>query len=301
MNSLVGIVWKIAATVAYAVMIAIIKYVSETVPTGEVIFSRSFFALIPLFVVAMMQGNLRDCFQTQKPWLHVRRSIVGASGMFCWFTAIGLLPLPEATAISFLSPLMVVALAAIFLKENVRVYRWTAVAVGFVGVSIILWPRLSQSSGDVELLGALLAAISTIFIATTSILIRQMTRSEKNAAIIFYFFIATSGFSLFSLYWGWVMPDWQIIALLVFAGIFGGLGQMLMTQAFRLTEASLLAPFDYINMVWAVIIGILIFDEYPSTPVVIGGTIVIAAGMFVVYRERQLGLIRKAEHRVKSV
>ncbi|WP_180966695.1 DMT family transporter [Cohaesibacter celericrescens] len=301
MNSLVGIVWKLAATCFFAVMIAIIKYASATVPTGQVVFYRCFFALFPLLIVAIMQGKLRDSLRTARPWLHFRRALVGASGMFCWFSAVGLMPLPEATAISFLSPLMVVALAAIFLKEKVRFYRWTAVAAGFIGVLIILWPRLSQSDGDVALLGAFFAAISTIFIASTSIMVRQMTRSETNAAIIFYFFVATSCFSLVSLIWGWVLPDWQIIGLLVLAGVMGGLGQMLMTQAFRLTEASLLAPFDYVNMIWAVIIGILVFDEYPSMPVIIGGTIVILAGMFVVYRERALGLARKAELRVKPL
>ncbi|WP_319532175.1 DMT family transporter [uncultured Cohaesibacter sp.] len=301
MNSLAGIGLKLLSTVFFAVMIAMIKYVSETVPTGEVVFSRCFFAIIPLVIVAMIQGNWRDCIRTKQPWLHVRRSIVGAFGMFCWFAAVGMLPLPEATAISFLSPLMVVALAAIFLKETVRVYRWSAVGVGFVGVMIILSPRFSQSSGDVQVLGAVLAVISTLFTAMAGILIRHMTQSEKNAAIIFYFFAATSIYSLATLFWGWVLPEWDVMLFLVLAGIFGGLGQIAMTQAFRLTEASLLAPFDYVNMIWAVIIGMILFDEYPSMTVIVGGSIVTLAGLFVVYREHQLGLARKAERRVQRI
>ena len=300
MNSLAGIGWKILATLLFAVMIAIIKEVSDTIPTGEIIFTRCTFSIIPLLIVAVMQGSWRDCIVTRHPWLHVRRSFVGAAGMFCWFSAIAMLPLPEATAISFLSPLMVVALAAILLKEQVRLYRWSAVFIGFIGVMIILYPRLSQSEGDIALLGAAFAVLSTVFMAIAAILIRKMTVSEKNTAIVFYFFAATSVLSLGSLYWGWVMPDGQTFLLLVVGGIFGGLGQICMTQAFRVTEASLLAPFDYVNMIWAVVTGILLFNEYPTMPVMIGGTIVIMAGMFVVHRERQLGIKRKAVAPVKT-
>ena len=301
MDSLAGIGWKILATALFAVMLAIIKYASATVPTGQIVFVRCFFALIPLLVVAVVRKDWRNLIHTDHPWLHVRRSLVGALGMSTWFAAVGMLPLPEATAISFLSPLLVVALAAIFLKETVRLYRWSAVVVGFAGVMVILSPRLTQSCGNIELLGALFAAASTMFMAAAAILVRQMTHSEKNTAIIFYFFATTSVLSLASLYWGWVVPDWDIMALLVIAGIIGGLGQLCMTQAFRMTEASLLASFDYVNMLWAVIIGIMLFDEYPSARVLFGGAIVIGAGLFVVFRERKLGVSRKAERRARIV
>jgi len=121
-----------------SMMIAIVKYASTTVPTGEIMFARSFFALIPLLIMAFMQGKIRDCVVTQRPWRHFVRSIVGVSAMTCWFTALSLIPLPEATAISFCAPLLIVVLSAIFLKENVRIYRWTAVCIGFIGVLIIL-------------------------------------------------------------------------------------------------------------------------------------------------------------------
>lgn len=301
MTSLVGIGLKLLATMLFAVMIAIVKHAATVVPTGEIVFARSFFALIPLAVMAVMQGDWRDCIRTANPWMHVRRSVIGASAMFTWFTAISMLPLPEATAISFLTPLMIVALAAIVLKEDVGIYRWSAVGVGFVGVLVILYPRLGQPIGEAGMLGAMLAAISTVFMAFAAILVRKMTKTEKNAAIMFYFFVTASAFSLISLYWGWVLPDWQTILLLVFAGLLGGVAQILTTQAFRLTEASLLASFDYINMVWAVLMGILLFDEYPSNTVLLGGTIVILAGLFVVERERRLGVARKAENRSKAL
>ena len=301
MNSLAGIGLKLLATVLFAIMIAIIKLVVQTAPTGQVVFARSFFALLPLFVMALMQGDLRDCFRVHDYWAHVRRSLAGACAMFLWFTAIGMLPLPEATAISFLAPLMVVALAAFFLKEKVGIYRWSAVGVGFVGVLVIMWPRLASSEGDVELLGAALALISTLFVAIASILVRQMTKTETNAAIMFYFFLVSSVFSLGSVYFGWILPGWKLMGLLFLSGLLGGVAQICLTQAFRLTEASLLAPFDYISMVWAVLIGFFLFGEVPTLPVVAGAMIVTSAGLFVVFRERHLGLSRKAENRSRSV
>ena len=226
---------------------------------------------------------------------------MGTTSMFCWFTSVSLLPLPEATAISFLNPLMIVAMAALFLKEVVKAYRWTAVGISLIGVLIILSPRLSGSTGDVGLLGAILCLSSTVLTGLAGILIRQMTKTENVSAIIFYFFVTASCFSLITIYWGWVIPDWSTFGLMVLAGVFGGLGQILMTKSYSVAEASLVAPFDYINVVWNVVIGIVIFGEYPSHAVVIGGGIVVLAGMFVVYRERQLGVSRKAERQAKPL
>ena len=302
MSPLYGIGLKLLATFLFAIMVALIKMLSDRVPTGEIVFSRCFFALIPLFVMSLMQGDWRDAFATRRPWLHARRAIVGATAMSCWFLALKYLPLPEATAISFAAPLIVVALAALWLKETVRLYRWSAVGVGFVGVLIIIYPRLSSGSGggETEMLGVILAAIATVMMAIASILIRQMTATERNASIMFYFFVATSLLSLFSLFWGWVLPDPETLLLLVLCGFFGGVAQIAMTQAFRLTEASLLAPFDYVNMLWAVIIGIVLFDEYPSQAVIVGGCIVVSAGLFVALRERRLGLKQAALRRSRD-
>lgn len=291
MFSLAGVGLKILSTFLLAIMVAIIKYLSQTIPTGEIVFSRCFFALVPLFIMSLMQRRVRDCFEMARPWRHLRRSIVGASAMTCWFLALKYLPLPEATAISFAAPLIVVALAALWLKEEVKAYRWTAVAFGFVGVLIIIYPRLTDAGQEEAhtTFGIFLAAAATLLMAVASILVRQMTATERNASIIFYFFAATSILSLVSLCWGWVVPDLMTFLLLVLSGLLGGLAQIALTQAFRLAEASLLAPFDYTNMIWAIVIGVAIFGEYPSAEVVLGGSIVVA-GLFVAVRERQLGL-----------
>lgn len=301
MSPFAGIGLKLLATFLLSVMTAIVKYASTTIPTGELMFARSFFALIPLLIMALMQGKIRDCIMTHRPWAHFSRSLVGIIAMTCWFTSLSILPLPEVTAISFCAPLLIVVLSAVFLKETVRIYRWTAVIIGFSGVLIIMWPRLGVSGDDLAGTGVLLALIAVIFMAIASILIRRMTATEMNASIIFYFTVTASVISAFSLYWGWVLPDLEMFILLVLAGLLGGLGQIAMTQAFRCAEASLLAPFDYSNMVWAILFGVLIFDEYPSNPVMLGGTIVVMAGLFIIYRENKLG-VTKAQYRpVKSL
>ncbi len=308
MSSFAGIGLKLLSTFLFAIMIAIIKILSDEIPTGEIVFSRCFFALVPLFVMSLFQGNWTDCVRTQHPWRHVFRSFVGAAAMFNWFLALKYLPLPEATAISFAAPLLVVALAAVFLGETVRIYRWSAVAIGFVGVFVILYPRLQESlNSDLDaaqdenaLFGVMAAMIATFLMSVASILVRRMTKTETNASIIFYFFAATSVFSLASLYWGWVLPDLRTFGLLVLSGIFGGVAQIAMTQAFRLAEASLLAPFDYFNMVWALLIGILFFDEFPSSAVMVGGAIVVSAGLFVILRERRLGRQKWSDRTLRS-
>jgi len=299
-RALVGIGLRILATFFFAIMVAIVKYASASVPTGEIMFARSFFSLIPLLIMGLMQGNIRDSLTTSHPWRHVVRSIVGVAAMFSWFIVLSILPLTEATAISFAAPLLVVILAATILKETVRFYRWTAVFIGLIGVLVILWPRLVSSTGDVASFGVALALVSTALMALAFILIRRLTATEKNASIIFYFTVAATVFSLASMYWGWVMPSWEMCGLLVLAGLVGGVAQIAMTQAFRCAEASLLAPFDYINMVWAVLIGIYIFDEYPTPWVIAGGSIVVLAGLFIIYRENKLGITKAQPRKVKS-
>lgn len=288
MSPLKGIILKLLATMVFAVMLALVKLASGMIPTGQVIFARSFFALIPLLIMAMMQGNWRDIYRVNYPWRHATRAAVGVGAMFCWFTALGLISLPEATAISFAAPLFTVILAATFLKEKVRAYRWSAVGIGFVGVFVILWPRLGAESAELETLGVTLALVSSVFMASAATMVRRLTKTETNASIIFFFTITATVLGLASMFWDHVWPDVTIMVIMVAVGLLGGVGQILMTQAFRLAEASLLATLDYVTLIWAVLIGFFMFNEVPGMSVLIGGSIVVAAGIFIIYRERKI-------------
>jgi drug/metabolite transporter (DMT)-like permease len=212
------------------------------------------------------------------------------------FSALAFLPLPEAMAIGYAAPLMIVVLAALILHERVRLFRWSAVAVGFTGIVIILWPRFTLLSGglaqDTALFGAVLALSSAVCSAFAAIFIRSMTQTESTGTIVLYFALSSSAISLISLPFGWAVPNATDAALLVTMGLLGGVGQILMTSAYRNADAGTIASFEYLSMLWGVSFGYFLFGEIPTSSVIFGGAIVVAAGIFIIFRERRLGLER---------
>jgi drug/metabolite transporter (DMT)-like permease len=301
MNPGRGIALKVASTLVFTLMLVCVKAVADRVPPGEIVFARSFFALVPIIAMLLWQGQLSSAVKTSRPWLHVSRGTVGLLSMTFNFTALAFLPLPEAMMIGYAAPLMIVALAALILGERVRIFRWTAVAVGFVGIVVILWPRLTLvRSGvfeDAAPLGAALALLSAFFSAFAAIFIRRMTQTESTGTIVFYFALWSSVLALLSLPFGWVVPGPSDAALLILMGLLGGVGQILMTAAYRAAAAATIASFDYVSMLWGVALGYVFFREVPTVSVVFGGAIVIAAGIFIIFRERRLGLQRKRQRK----
>ena len=191
-------------------------------------------------------------------------------------------------------------LAALLLKETVRAYRWSAVVVGFVGVIIMLLPHLNGSAMARGLtggagVGALFALFAACCSAGATIQIRRLMVRERTGAIVFYFSLLTTFMGLMTIVLGWRMPDLADAALLVVIGILGGIGQILLTLSYRHADTSLIAPFEYTTMLWAVLIGWFAFSQLPQATVAAGGLIVAAAGCFVLWRERQLGLRRAKE------
>ena len=215
--------------------------------------------------------------------------------------ALQFLPLSEAVAIGYAAPLAVVVLAALVLKERVRIYRWSAVTIGFVGVLIMLSPHLGAGShqlGPGAAVGAALGLAGAFCSAFASVEVRLLTQTERTGAIVFYFMLLTSLLGLSTILLGWNVPTYQDAALMVVIGILGGLGQILIVQAYRYGDASLVAPFEYSTMLWAVAIGWFWFGEWPASTIVIGAFIVISSGIYVIFRERQLGLARQAQREV---
>ena len=219
--------------------------------------------------------------------------------MFTNFSALTRLPLADATAISFASPLITVALAAIILKERVRIYRWSAVVIGFAGVIVMLIPHLDIGryaviGGAAAAAGSMFAVISAFCNAGTVIQTRRLTKSETTSSIVFYS------------RWSAPLPardpavclafaDTRELIALIALGVLGGFAHILLTESYRYGTASLVAPFDYTSMLWAVLLGYWLFGELPDTLVYVGAGIVAAAGLFVIWRERQLGLQRARE------
>ena len=187
--------------------------------------------------------------------------------MFCNFSSLARLPVVDATAISFVSPLITVALSAVILKERVRIYRWTAVIVGFIGVLVMLAPRLDMGQSAAAATGAVGAALGLMgafFSAGSTVQTRALTASETTSSIVLYFSLICAIGGLLTWPFGWVTPTWPELAALVIIGIFGGLAHILLTESYRHAPASLVAPFDYTSMLWALLLGFLVFGEVPS-------------------------------------
>lgn len=293
-NPVRGILLKIASVIAFMMMSALIKAAGR-VPAGEITFFRSFFAIFPILIWLGWTGTLRNAFITHDIWGHVWRSLVGVAAMTCFFFAITRLPLPEVTALGFASPLFVVILSALVLRETVRWYRWSAVAAGLIGVVIISWPRFTAFDGDWsgdETLGAAAVLVGAFLAATAMLFVRRLVKTESTQTIVLYFSLVSAAAALCSAPFGWVMPDIRQAALLISAGCIGGVAQILMTEGYRHAEASVLAPFEYVSMIVAIIIGYVAFSETPTANTLAGAAIVIAAGVFIIWRERRLGLER---------
>ncbi|MHA7777628.1 DMT family transporter [Roseibium sp. M-1] len=305
---LIGISLKVASTLVFFVMATALKIAAEVVPIGELVFARNFFGLFPVLLMVAMRGELGLAFRTKNPVGHLTRASVGLTAMVCGFTALHLLPLPDATAIGFASPLFVVVLAFFLLKEPVRIFRWSAVAIGFVGILVVLSPHLGDTELDnASLIGALVGLTGAGFAALAMITVRKLCETERTSTIVTWFAGASSVLALLTWPLGlllpgqaWIVPDLPTAGLLLLIGLAGGVGQILMTQSYRYADASTIAPFDYVNMLWAIIVGWVVFDEMPVPAVVLGAMIVIAAGIFVIYREHKLGLDRTKARRAST-
>ena len=297
-----AILLKVASALLFAVMQALVRSLGEIIPLGQVVFFRSAFAIVPLVVVYAWRNELITAVYTTRPFGQLWRGLISVFGMFLNFAALARLPLVDATAISFAAPLITVAFAAIFLRERVRIYRWSAVGVGFLGVLVTLWPHLEPAhlmtaGGTAATIGATCAMASAFTSAGSVIQTRRLTDTESTSSIVFYFSLICALAGLATWPFGWVTPSVGQLAALVALGVLGGLAHILLTESYRYAPASVIAPFDYTTMVWAFVLGYALFGEVPTKYVFIGATIIAGAGLFVIWRERQLGLrrIREAE------
>ena len=303
MNPLRGITLKIASVCVFVAMASLIKATSDHVPPGQAVFFRSFFALPVIIAWLWMRHELSTGLRTVSPLGHVWRGVVSTSAMGLGFAGLGLLPLPEVTAIGYAAPILVVVFAAMFLGEDVRLFRLSMVALGMVGVVIVLSPRISLGGADTthaEALGAMIVLMSAVCAALAQVFVRKMVATETTSAIVFWFSITATLMSLLTLPWGWAIPAPREALLLILAGILGGVGQILLTSSYREADVSLIAPFEYSSMLLALAAGYIIFDEIPSTTMLVGAAIIITAGIAIILRERQLGIERARQRKAMT-
>lgn len=304
MNPKRGILLKLAAVASFVVMQALIKALDGRVPPGEVVFFRSFAALPVILVWLAWQRELRVGLQTDNLMGHFWRGAIGTLAMGLGFAGLAMLPLPEVTALQYAAPILVVIFAAMFLGEEVRLFRLTAVALGMVGVLIVLSPRLTAlSEGQVEAvqaLGAVIVLMSAVFAALAQIFVRKLVLRERAATVVLYFSLSSMVLSLLTIPWGWVVPRAGDLALLVGAGLFGGIGQGLLTSSYRFADASVIAPFDYASMLLAIIVGYVVFAEVPTLTTLAGAALIVVAGVLIIWRENRLGMERDRARKVMT-
>ena len=291
-----GILLKVISVGFFVLMAALIKESSKMVPAGEAVFFRSFFALPIIFGWLWLSGQMASGLKVVSFFDHFWRGLVGTVAMAFMFLGLGLLPLPEVTAISYSAPILTVVFAAAMLREKVRLIRFAAVFMGFIGVLIILYPRLSvislEQKFSFEARGALYVLLGATFMALAHIFIRKLTKTETASAIVFYFTISSCFWSALTVPFGWVIPNMFTFGILLLAGLLGGFGQIFLTTAYKYSEASMVAPFEYISILFAIVLGYFVFGELPTLTVLVGSLVVISAGILIIWREHRLGVER---------
>ncbi len=303
-NSLRGIMCKIVSVAIFVLMQTFIKAAGSGVPAGQITFYRSAFALIPIIAYLAWRRELRTAVHTDRPFGHFKRSLFGIISMAFGFYGLVHLPLPEAIAIGYASPLMAVVFAAVVLGEKVRLYRWSAVVAGMVGVLIVSWPQLTlfRQGGfaSTQALGAAAVLMAAVLSGFAMVQVRQLVRTERTPTIVFYFSLLGALLSLVSLPFGWTVLTGEQAMLLIAAGICGGIAQIFLTESYRHADVSAVAPFEYTSFILGIAIAFVIFDDVPTAPMIIGTAFTVSAGIFIVYRERRLGLERKAARKASA-
>jgi drug/metabolite transporter (DMT)-like permease len=263
----------------FSAMDALVKLATVRHPTGQIIFFRNLFALVPLYFFIRQAGGL-GILRTQRLGQHILRSLGGIASMFCLFLAYAYMPLADAMAIATAGPIFLTALSVPLLGEHVGWRRWAAVFAGFIGILIITRP-----GSGVFGVAALLPLAGAFFYALAMVQIRKLSTSEPPARIVFYFTIAAVVLGGASLPWQWVTPTPLSLVYLVGIGLVGGFAQMAMTHAFRLAPVAVVGPFDYTALVFATGFGYAIWGQIPDRFVWAGAAIVIASGLYILHRE----------------
>lgn len=279
-TALHGIYFKLSALVLFCTMDAMVKGLGGTYGSFQMMLFRSAIAMLPVAVLIWRAGGIK-IVRSNRPRLQALRVAVGFCSLFGFFYVFPRMPLVDAYAISFAAPLFMVALSVPILGEPVGWRRWTAVAVGFAGVLIMLDPWGIEFHAI-----SLIVLAATFCYALSTVMVRLLSRHDHDVVTLFWFSLAASIVSLVGAIpeWTWPTPlDW---AWLVGLGLLGGVAQILITRAWRIAPAAVLAPFDYTSIVLAMLFGYLWFREEPSWTVWYGLPLVIGSGLYILHRER---------------
>lgn len=272
-----GALWIVLASLVGATMTALIKHVGQRIPVVEILFVRQF--IVIAILTPVLVHHRRTVFKTEVMRYHVLRGVFGAIAMTTGFTAMVHLPLAEATAISFAKTLFMTLLAIVFLGEKVGIRRWSVTIIGFIGVLIIIRPDTDNVNAY-----ALLALLSSMFVAGIMILLKKLARTEPSATIMIYQSMFVTGLLVGPAIYFWVAPTWLELGLILIIGLLMSMMQWLMIQGLKAAEAVAVAPVEYLRLLFATAIGIVVFAEIPTVWTVAGSAIIIGSTFYTIRR-----------------
>lgn len=274
-----GILFMLAGTFFMSINNAVLKWLSEGYPAGQVLFMRGFFIFIPIAFFIWREGGFRSA-RVESYQGHVLRAAFTVASAFMFVIGVRYLPLADATAISFAGPLFITMLATPILGEYVGWRRWSAVIVGFIGVLIITRP-----TGDVVRLAVLLPLGSAFAAAMRDLITRRIAPRETSNSILVTTTSAVALAGLVTLPFGWIVPTPADLGLIALGGIVSGFGHYCMIETFRHAEAGLVAPFKYSSILYAVGMGYLFWGDLPDAWVIAGTVILVGSGLYILRRE----------------
>ena len=278
-----GAVYMILSVLFFSFMDILIK-ITDEYNVGQTMFFRALFGLIPIFFL-IPKNRMKNFYKTKNIKLHFYRSFFGAIAMAAIFIGLRNLQLAEVTALAFSGPLWVVLFSMFFLSEKIRLKRWIAVGLGFIGVIIISKPGFDNLN-----FYYIYPIIFCIGFAGVSILIRKLTLAGESVWLIAFYFSLVSGLGgLLTIPFGvWKMPSTYDFILLILIGLLGGIANLLLTQSYKLAEVTLTTPLKYLSLVIAIIFGFYFFEEVPSIYTLSGAVLIVVSSAIIFIRESQL-------------
>lgn len=276
-----AIMLMVASTAMLAAMHALVRFVSSDLHPFEIAFFRNCFGLLVILPILIRQGP--NSLRTRQPKLQLLRGVIGLGAMLGWFYGLSVVPIAEATAISFSSAIFASLGALVFLGETLRLRRWTAIVIGFIGTLIVLRPGFGTLS-----LGALLVVFSSVCWGCSVVIVKRLAATDSAVSIVAWMSVMLTITSVVPAYFVWQWPNPEQLAWLLLLGLLGTLGHLAMVNAMKLAETTLILPLDYMRLIWTSLIGYWVFAESPDLWTWVGGSVIFASSAYITYREARL-------------
>ena len=278
----IGVLYMVGSVVCFSVMDICVKWL-DYYPVGQVLFLRFFIGFIPIFFI-IPRDKLLTFYKTSRPGLHTFRAISGAAAIIALFIGLRELPLADVVSLTFGGPIFVTVASIFFLSEKVGIKRWSAVFLGFIGMLLIVQPAFIDLN-----FYYVTPIVFCVFFACVAISVRSLSKTEPNYRIAFYFTVLCSILGLATIFTGdWILPTKIDFIIFMIMGLCGSIANLLLTQSYRLAEASLVTPIKYLSLIFAIVFGFLIWSEIPKLLTIFGALLVITSSLIIFTRENKL-------------